>query len=148
MPEELPERLEAGTPNVCGIAGLLAGLQFLGDCGGGEILRHETALRCRLQAKLRKYRAVQCFSALPELQSGVLSMRIDGVDCEDAAQMLAQKGIAVRAGLHCAPLAHESAGTLDGGTLRISFSPFNTTREVEQLACAMAEILYLTERNR
>ena len=148
MPEELPERLEAGTPNVCGIAGLLAGLQFLGDCGGGEILLHETALRCRLQAKLRKYGRVHCFSAPPALQSGVLSMRIDGVDCEDAAQMLAQKGIAVRAGLHCAPLAHESAGTLDGGTLRVSFSPFNTAREVDHFAFTMGEILRLTERNR
>ena len=147
MPEELPEQLEAGTPNVCGIAGLLAGLQFLGDCGGGEILLHETALRCRLQAKLRNCDRIQCFSAPPALQSGVISMRIDGVDCEDAAQMLAQKGIAVRAGLHCAPLAHESAGTLDGGTLRISFSPFNTAREADQLVCALRELLYLTERN-
>lgn len=146
MPEELPERLEAGTPNVCGIAGLRAGIQFVRDTGEGEILGHEAALRCRLQAKLRKYERVQYFCAPSDQQSGVISMRIDGVDCEDAAQMLAQKGIAVRAGLHCAPLAHESAGTLEGGTVRISFSPFNTAREVDCFACALGDLLRLTER--
>ena len=146
MPEELPERLEAGTPNVCGIAGLRSGLQFVQDTGEAEILAHETALRCRLQAKLRKLERLECFTGPRTSQSGVLSVRIGGVDCEDAAQMLAQKNIAVRAGLHCAPLAHESAGTLEGGTLRISFSAFNTFREVDALACALAEILCLTGR--
>ena len=53
-------------------------------------------------------------------QGGTVSF-LPGVDCEEAAQHFAQKGIAVRAGLHCAPLAHESAGTLDTGTLRVSF---------------------------
>ncbi len=146
MPEELPERLEAGTPNVCGIAGLRAGLQFVRDTGEVEILAHETALRRRLQAKLQKYERIHCYCGPFDQQSGVLSMQIDGVDSEDAAQMLAQKGIAVRAGLHCAPMAHESAGTLQEGTLRVSFSPFNTAREVDCFACAVQEILRLTER--
>lgn len=146
MPEELPERLEAGTPNVCGIAGLLAGLRFVRDTGEEEILAHETALRRRLQEKLRKYERIQCFCAPAALQSGVISMCIAGVDCEDAAQMLAQKGIAVRAGLHCAPLAHESAGTLNEGTLRVSFSPFNTPREVECFSSVLGEVLRLTQR--
>lgn len=146
MPEELPERLEAGTPNVCGIAGLRAGLQFVRDTGEKEIFAHETALRCRLQTKLQKFERIHCFSGLSSLQSGVLSMQIDGLDCEDAAQMLAQKGIAVRAGLHCAPMAHESARTQETGTLRVSFSPFNTAREVDCFVCAAQEILHLTER--
>lgn len=146
MPEELPERHEAGTPNVCGIAGLRAGLQFVHDTGEAEILAHEQKLRRRLQAKLRRFEGLECFAGPFTSQSGVLSLRIGAVDCEDAAQMLAQKNIAVRAGLHCAPLAHESAGTLEGGTVRISFSPFNTAREVDALACALGEILYLTGR--
>ncbi len=144
MPEELPERLEAGTPNVCGIAGLRAGLQFVRDTGEAEILAHERALSSRLQARIGKRRDIECFSGPCALQSGVLSLRLSGLDCEDAAQMLAQKNIAVRAGLHCAPLAHESGGTLDSGTLRVSFSAFNTAREVDALACTLGEILCLT----
>ena len=64
-------------------------------------------------------------------QSGVLSFLLPGEDCEDTARRLAEQGIAVRAGLHCAPLAHESAGTFESGTVRVSFSVLNTMTEVE-----------------
>ena len=73
----------------------------------------------------------------------MLSLRFAGWDCEDAAAVLAGQGIAVRAGLHCAPLAHESAGTLDGGTVRVSFSAFNTAREVEEFARAARQLAAL-----
>ena len=66
----------------------------------------------------------------------MLSLRYPGLDCEEAARVLGEKGICVRAGLHCAPLAHESAGTLDTGTVRLSFSPFVT--EDQTLRCAEA----------
>ncbi len=145
MPEELPERLEAGTQNIWGVAGLRAGLQFIRDTGEEAILAHECRLRRDLQARLKKMKRIECFSGQDTLQSGVLSLRIRGLDGEDAAGLLAQKEICVRAGLHCAPLAHECAGTIEGGTLRVSFSAFNTAREVEQFSRHLAEILRLTE---
>ena len=66
-------------------------------------------------------------------QTGVLSFLITGEDCELTAQRLGENGFCVRAGLHCAPLAHKSAGTLETGTVRISFSAFNTKKETERL---------------
>lgn len=146
MPGELPERLEAGTPNVCGIAGLRAGLNFLRDSAPGEICSHEQTLCRALVRKLQKMPAVSVFAGQEACQSGVLSLRIRDMDCEDCAAFLAQRGIAVRAGLHCAPLAHESAGTLDGGTVRLSFSAFNTLRETEIFAETLSEILRLNGR--
>ena len=142
MPEALPERLEAGTPNVCGIAGLRAGLHFLRDSAPGEILAHERRLLDRVCARLAGMERVSLWTG-PD-QTGVLSLRVQGLDSEDAAELLARRGVAVRAGLHCAPLAHESAGTLQGGTLRLSFSAFNTLREADVFADRLLEILRLT----
>ena len=140
MPEELPERLEAGTQNVCGIAGLTAGLHFIQDSEPGEILRHEQLLKHLLVRRLQAQQDVRCWFSGDDRQTGVLSFCVDGMDCEDVAAALAQQGMAVRAGLHCAPLAHESAGTLQSGTVRVSFSAFNTAREVEEFARATAQI--------
>lgn len=142
MPEELPERLEAGTPNVCGIAGLRAGLHFLRDSAPGEILRHERRVLDRVCNRLESLERVRIWRGTA--QTGVLALRIRGLDGEDAAELLAQRGVAVRAGLHCAPLAHESAGTLEGGALRLSFSAFNTLREADLFAERLREILRLT----
>ena len=73
-------------------------------------------------------------------QAGVLSFHIQGLDCEEAAELLAKQGIAVRAGLHCSPLAHRTAGTFDTGTVRASFSAFNTRWEVERFLRAVARL--------
>ena len=81
---------------------------------------------------------MQVFSG--EHQAATLSFR-PGMDCEEAAEYLAQRDVAVRAGLHCAPLAHQSAGTETTGTVRVSFSDHNTPREVEGFLDAMEEIL-------
>ena len=66
--------------------------------------------------------------------------QVDGMDCEDVGQALGEQGIAVRSGLHCAPLAHRSAGTLDVGTIRVSFSAFNSSGDVDALAGAVARL--------
>ena len=73
-------------------------------------------------------------------QMGVLSFQIQGVDCEEAGAALARRGIAVRAGLHCAPLAHQTAGTAELGTIRASFSAFNTPQEVLALVRAVSAL--------
>lgn len=117
MPEDLPERLEPGTLNVPGFAGLTQGLRYLRNVGVKTIgsREHRQLLHC--VSGLRRL-GMQVFSG-PH-QAGTLSF-LPGMDCEEAAEKLAQLGIAVRAGIHCAPLAHESAGTLATGTVRVSF---------------------------
>lgn len=117
MPDLLPERLEAGTLNVPGAAGLTAGMRWLKKNGIDRIHRRERE-QAALCAEGLKRMGFTVFSG-PH-QAGTVSF-VPHIDCEDAAEQLARKGIAVRAGLHCAPLAHESAGTLKTGTVRVSF---------------------------
>ena len=117
MPDFLPDRAEAGTLNVPGIAGLMAGIREVRKLGTEKILARQQRQTKRCAEALR---AMGCVVFTGADQGGTLSF-LPGTDCEEMAQRLAQKGVAVRAGLHCAPLAHESAGTLSGGTVRVSF---------------------------
>lgn len=73
----------------------------------------------------------------PEAQASVLSFRMREKDCEELGEVLGDRGFALRAGLHCAPLAHETAGTLGTGTVRASVSAFNTEQEIRQFLRAM-----------
>ena len=141
MPAYLPDRLEAGTHNVPGIAGLLAGMEYVREQGTGKILAHESALLRTADEELRDFYGAELFTGAEGTQSGVLSLRIRGMDCDEAAQQLSEKGICLRSGLHCAPLAHKSAGTLETGTLRMSFSPFINDREVKICCAAIRELL-------
>ena len=117
MPDFLPDRLEAGTVNVPGIAGLCEGLKYLSRVGIDRVHKKESQQARRCAVALQKM-GFRVFAGAH--QSATVSF-VPPMDCEEAAQRLAQQGIAVRAGLHCAPLAHESAGTLQSGTLRVSF---------------------------
>lgn len=141
MPDFFPDRLEAGTHNLTGIAGLLEGIRFVRRRTPEVILNHERSLTARCAQALSAVPGVTVYAA-PRLfsQAGVLSFQVDGLDCEEVAERLGTRGIAVRAGLHCAPLAHQSAGTIGDGTVRVSFSAFNTIREVDLLARAVAQI--------
>lgn len=130
MPDFLPDRLEAGTHNVCGIAGLREGLRFVRRKTPEALLRHEQSLVRLLRTGLREVPALTPYFGAP--QSGVVSFTVRGMDCEEAAQCLARAGVAVRAGLHCAPQAHRTAGTFATGTVRVSFSPFNRGEEVRR----------------
>lgn len=141
MPEELPDRLEAGTHNVAGIAGLLQGVRFVRATGTPRILRHERELCQNLASRLSKLPGFEVFRAgIPELQAGVLSMRCQGISCETFAEKLGERDVAVRAGLHCAPTAHRTAGTIDTGTVRFSFSPFNYPAEIAKTAEMVGQI--------
>lgn len=142
MPDFLPDRLEAGTHNMPGIAGLLAGVRYVRRRGTGEICRREREMTLVLAEGLRQLPGVQVF-AEPGLgnQTGVLSVTAEGRDCEALAQALAERGTAVRAGLHCAPLAHRTAATLDTGTVRLSLSDFNTPEELFQVLESFRRIL-------
>lgn len=141
MPDFLPDRLEAGTHNVPGIAGLLASVRWLLQRGIRNIRSHEEMLMQSFYADIAENPRLKIFRAGdPSAQTGLLSLQIAGMDGEDAAHRLAEQGIAVRAGLHCAPLAHRSAGTLDRGTVRFSFSPFNTQKEAHRAAAILMDM--------
>ena len=140
MPDFLPDRLEAGTQNVCGAAGLLAGMRFVSRKGVGRIHAHERALACRMMDRLVCVPGVAVFRGGQE-QSGLFSLTVEGMDCEVAAEELAKWDVAVRAGLHCAPLAHQSAGTADTGTIRFSFSAFNNAGQVDRTAAILRKIV-------
>ena len=130
MPDFLPDRLEAGTHNVHGAVGLLEGLRFVRRLGPGQAARHEMALLSALAGRLRRTGRYRVFDG----GGTVLSVVPLDTSPEELADTLAQRGVAVRAGLHCAPLAHITAGTVQTGTLRFSMSVFNTMEEVEQVA--------------
>ena len=131
MPEFLPDRLEAGTHNMPGIAGLLAGVRYVAERSPEAICGHERKLALLGAELLRGLPGVQVYAA-PGLkhQTGVLSFTVEGMDTEAVAAALAEQGIAVRAGMHCAPLAHRSAGTWKTGTVRVSLSDFNRREEL------------------
>ena len=134
MPDYLPDRLEAGTHNVCGIAGLRAGIDFVTERGLNNIFSHEQRLTKLMEERLEGS-GLELFRGGAGEQCGVLSVRHGGIDSEALSAALAEKGVCVRAGLHCAPTAHESAGTLETGTVRFSFSAFTTEKQVLE-ACA------------
>ena len=117
MPQDLPERLEPGTLNVPGAAGLAAGISIVERKGTDAIFRREHTQAEKLSRELRDL-GFRVFAG--EHQAGTVSFQ-GRRDCEEIAAYLAKGGIAVRAGLHCAPLAHESAGTIAQGTVRVSF---------------------------
>ena len=132
MPDFLPDRLEAGTHNMPGVAGLLEGIRFVRRVGVEAIGRHGWQLKEQLRRGLAGDRRFRVFGTEePHLQAGVLSLVPTETDSETFCQAMAEAGFALRGGFHCAPYAHQTAGTFAGGTVRFSVSAFNTGGEVE-----------------
>lgn len=145
MPDYLPDRLEAGTHNVAGIAGLTEGVKYLTAKPWDAVVRHEKNLCYRFAERLSVMQGVGIF--LDEsfsVQTGVLSIISDKVACDELAERLGAAGVCVRAGLHCAPTAHTTVGTIEQGTVRFSFSPFNTLNEVNMAADILKKVLNRT----
>ena len=141
MPDFLPDRLEAGTHNMPGIAGLEAGLRFVRE-RRERIERHERALIARAAAALRGMDGVTVYAARDAAeQVGVLSFNLDGREPEETADALAQRGFALRGGLHCAPYAHRTAGTLPNGTVRLSVSAFTSAADIDAFAHVLRSIV-------
>ena len=122
-------------------AALSAGIGYIRKAGRSRIEAHEKELMRHMSALLGKHEEIEQFVSNEDEMSGVLSFRVKGRDCEMIAQSLGEQGICVRSGLHCAPLAHESVGTLESGTVRMSFSPFNTHAEIETAAAKLIKII-------
>ncbi|MBU0641125.1 MAG: aminotransferase class V-fold PLP-dependent enzyme [Planctomycetes bacterium] len=139
--EEYPYRLEAGTQNLAGIAGLSAGLDFVEQRGVPEIYRHEMELLALLQAGLAEIRGVKIWGTQKlENRVATMSITIDNYDASDVGTILdVDYNIQTRTGLHCAPLIHEHHGTTPRGTVRLSVGPFNTKEHIEAAIRAVAE---------
>lgn len=134
QPEMMPDRLESGTVNTPGIAGLGAGIRFLETIGMEEILRHEQQLTKYLYEELAQIPNVILYGPdICENRLPVVSFNIAGRDSNEIGWTLGKDyDICVRAGYHCAPLAHKTIDTLNRGVVRISFGIYNQPWEVEK----------------
>ena len=125
MPNDIPQRYEMGTLNIAGIAGLHASLGWILDEGIDYLWEHEQLKRRELLKILRSYDFVQIVGDNEDNRYvGIVSCVIDGLPSDTAASVFAEKNIAVRSGLQCAPLAHKTLGMFPSGTIRFSCSAF------------------------
>ncbi|MCQ2408640.1 MAG: aminotransferase class V-fold PLP-dependent enzyme [Oscillospiraceae bacterium] len=138
QPTDLPEALEAGTVNVPGIAALDAGMQWIVQRGAAGIAAHENALCDMLTEGLRRIPGAVVYRDPNAKYVPVVSFALADEMPDDTAARLAEKGFCLRAGLQCAPLAHQTLGT-PGGTVRFSPSAMNTPEQVKWLLSAAAE---------
>ena len=143
MPDELPIRLEAGTQNAAGLAGLLAGVRFVLEQSVERIRAHEMALAGRLIEHLKTMPGVSVLG--PEnlaQRTAVVAITVDGYVPDQLSAVLDKVfGVAARAGLHCAPQAHRVAGTLENGALRFSPGYFTTAEEIDYAVEALQNVL-------
>lgn len=140
QPMTPPDKFESGTGNVSGIVGLGKGIDFINSITTKKILSHEMSLVTHLYDRLLNNPKIVLYSPRPnpEMSGPVLSFNIKGTDSENVAAYLdRQYGIAVRAGLHCAPMAHKHYNTLEQGAVRISPSYFTTPRDINILINAL-----------
>lgn len=145
QPDAMPEGFEAGTHNMPGIAGLKAGIEFVMGTGVETIGAKERMLAAVAREKLSAVPGLAVHGTTdPGLTSGVLSFTVAGIDSSELAFMLDRHfDIAVRAGLHCAPLAHRTLGTFPAGTVRVSPGWFNTADEIAIFCHAVVECIQL-----
>ncbi len=137
MPIYLPEAYEAGTPPTPAICALGGGLDFIKNIGIYNIEEKLNLLTNSANNMLSDLRKVTVYG----YGLGIISFNIAGWDSAKLSSLLDKKGICTRGGLHCSPFAHKKIGTLDSGTVRISFSYFTTQREINKLYKAMKEII-------
>ncbi|HYF79235.1 MAG TPA: aminotransferase class V-fold PLP-dependent enzyme [Symbiobacteriaceae bacterium] len=163
QPEDLPDKFESGTSNFVGIAGLGAGLRFVQERGVAAIRAHEMALAERLRDGLLaiggahgrgccgdgpvaggvRSGVVTVYGPVdPARRVGVVSFTVDGLSVSDVGFALDDEfGVLTRVGLHCAPAAHRTIGTLPGGTVRLAPGPFTTPAEVDKALEAIAAVI-------
>ncbi len=138
QPMVMPDRLESGTANVPGILGLGAGIEYVREKGLDTIYNHEMKIGKKIHSRLAEMPGIQLYTGFTlGRHLPVISFNIAGIGSEEVASDLSEKGFAMRAGLHCAPLAHTKMDTLDSGTVRISIGAFNTTSQAMELCDAI-----------
>ena len=142
QPTEFPHNLEGGTPNVLGVAGLIAGLDFVEERGLDAIRHHELELCDRLRLALAELPGFNVFGHGDRTRRvGTVSFRCEIIpDSDIIGASLDSFNIAVRAGMHCAPYVHKAVGSYPDGLVRVSPGPFNTLAEIDTLVAALQEV--------
>lgn len=143
QPDYMPDKFESGTPNIIGIYGLNASLKYINEIGKDKILDHEMHLVERFLSGISKYENIRIIGRRDTKDRlAVISVDFKGEDNSEIAHVLSSNfGIATRVGLHCAPSAHQSFGTYETGTVRFSFSSFNTDEEIDYTLDAIGKIM-------
>ncbi len=142
QPDFPPDKYEGGTSNILGLAGLAASVRYVLDRGVEAVRAYEAGLIGRLIDGLARIPRITIVGPCdPDRQTGIVSIVIDGMLCSEAALAMDERfDIMCRPGLHCAPLAHRSLGTLPDGTVRFAPGPFTTEGEIDQAIAAVAKI--------
>jgi cysteine desulfurase/selenocysteine lyase len=142
QPTDFPYWLEGGTPNVLGVVGMTAGLDFVEEQTPDKLREHDVQLCERLRAKLAEMPGMNVVGhAEPARRVGALSFWCEALPAREIGTILDQAfDIAVRPGLHCAPYTHRSAGSFPDGLVRVSPGPFNTAADIDAVAAALTEI--------
>jgi cysteine desulfurase family protein len=146
-PDFLPDKFESGTKNTPGLAGLVAGLEFIKEVGIEKIHQHEMALTERLTRGLEKLDEVVVFGPKdPQKQTAVVSFNILGMEPSDVSYSMDRNyEIMTRVGLHCAPTAHKTIGSAPKGTIRLSMGYFSTEKEVDYVLNSIKKIIASNE---
>ena len=139
QPKEIPERYESGTLNPVMIAGIGAGVKFVSPMQE-QIYKHEMRLLKIVENEFKKNSSIKTYTIPNAKIVPVLSFNVEDKTSSEVAMLLDRYGIAVRAGLHCAPLAHKTLGTLDRGTVRFAPSVFTTDSEIEYFLKCISKI--------
>lgn len=141
MPESLPDRLEVGTVNAPGIAGLLAGVEWIAARGAERLHRAEQLHKAELLRRLRSIPGVRVHSPPAPDGVGIVTLTCEGFTPSELAMRLDREhGVQTRSGLHCAPEAHEVIGTLETGAVRFSTGWATTEEDIERAATAMERL--------
>jgi len=142
QPKEMPDFLESGTLNTPGIIGLSCGVDFINSIGLDKVKTHKYLLVQRLMSGVSEFKNIRSYNKNSiENNTGIVALNFEGVDSTEVSYVLDKAyHIATRAGLHCAPLAHETLETLKTGIVRLSVGYFNTIEEMDQTVVALREI--------
>lgn len=142
QPAELPERIESGTVNLPGIAGVSAGIDFVNGIGIEKIEKYEQTL-CMYAFNGLSGIGANIYANPSDVvyNAPVLSFNVKGFTSDECGNYLSERNIAVRTGLHCSPMTHKMIGTVETGTVRISPSVFNTREDINKLILSLKRII-------
>ena len=137
LPESVPERYEVASPDIVAIAGLNASLKWIKKTGIQNIYEKEQKNYKRLVELLSRYENIKIIDTFDAESIGVVSCLFEGYGSDSIGQILSEQNVAVRTGLHCAPIAHKFIGTFPAGTVRFSVSYFNSDEDFDVLEAAL-----------
>lgn len=143
QPEFLPDKFESGTPNTVGLYGLHAAMKFIQSEGMAQIFAHEMMLTERFINAVQKIDGIR-IAGKTGIEDRTAVVSLDFVNCDNAEISYClekSNGISTRVGMHCAPLAHKQLNTFPQGTVRFSFSYFNTIEEIDEATEAIKTLL-------